>query len=43
METKNYFKSKKYKILLPITIIIGIISMTKAGYHLGQWIYQAVN
>jgi hypothetical protein len=41
METQNFFKS--YKILLPFIVIIGIITIVKAGYHFGQWLYQIVN
>ena len=43
METHNFFKSKEFKILLPFILILGIISIAKAGYHFGQWLYQIVN
>lgn len=43
METQNFFKSKYYKILMPIILVLGIIKLFEAGYYVGQWLFNAIN
>ena len=43
MESPNFLKSKQFQILLPFVVILGIITIAKAGYAFGQWFHQAIN
>ncbi|WP_255700828.1 hypothetical protein [Flavobacterium anseongense] len=43
METHNFLKSKQFKMLLGLAIVLGIIIIAKAGYDFGQWFYQTTN
>ncbi len=43
METHNFLKSKQFKILLGLAIVLGIIIIAKAGYDFGQWFHQSIN
>jgi len=43
MEIQNFLKSKQFKMLLGLAIVLGILIIAKAGYEFGQWFYQAIN
>jgi heme/copper-type cytochrome/quinol oxidase subunit 3 len=43
METQKFLKSKQFKMLLGLTIVLGIIFIARAGYDFGQWLHQAIN
>lgn len=43
MESKENFKSKFIKILVPFVIILGVIYLVKYGYYFGQWIHKIFN
>jgi hypothetical protein len=43
METQSFLKSKTFKFLISFTVILGIIVLIKFGYHLGQWLFHAIN
>lgn len=38
MEKSNFLKSKEFHFLLPFVVILGIITIVKAGYAFGQWL-----
>lgn len=38
METQNIFKSKFWKIALPLLIVFSAIYIFKNGYLFGQWL-----
>lgn len=40
MENTNFLKSKQFQFLLPFVVILGIITIAKAGYTFGQWLHQ---
>lgn len=42
MEKSNFLKSKEFHFLLPFVVILGIITIVKAGYAFGQWL-QHIN
>jgi hypothetical protein len=43
MENQSFFKSKLFKILLPIVVVLGIINIAKSGYLFGQWLHNVLN
>ena len=43
METQNFLKSKQFKILLPFIVILGVITIVRAGYEFGQWLQHTIN
>lgn len=43
MENSNFLKSKQFQFLFPFVVILGIISILKAGYAFGQWFYQMIH
>lgn len=43
METHYSLKSKQFKMLLGLAVVLGIIIIAKAGYDFGQWFHQAIN
>ena len=43
METENFLKSKAAKILLPMIVVLGLITILKFGYMFGQWLHHILN
>ncbi len=43
METQNFFKSKQFKILMPLVVILSAIYLFKSGYAFGQWLQNVLN
>ncbi len=43
METHHSLKSKEFKMLSGLAVVLGIITIAKAGYDFGQWFHQVVN
>jgi hypothetical protein len=43
MTKEEFFKSKGFKILLPIIVIALVIAIGKNGYELGQWLHGVLN
>jgi hypothetical protein len=40
MTKEEFFKSKYFKILLPVLVVALIITLWRDGYEFGQWLYQ---
>jgi fatty acid desaturase len=40
MTKEEFFKSKGFKILLPIVIAALVIALWRNGYDFGQWLYR---
>jgi len=43
METQNFIKSKQFKILMPLIVVLGAIYLLKSGYAFGQWLQNVLN
>ncbi len=43
MTKQEICKSNYLKIMLPIIIVWGIITIFKSGYSFGQWLHTALN
>jgi len=43
MKKTTFLKSKQFQFLLPFVVILGIITIAKAGYDFGQWLQQFIN
>jgi hypothetical protein len=39
MKQEEITKSKFFRIFIPIIIVCGVISIFKAGYATGQWLF----
>jgi len=43
MTKQEFLKSKYFKVILPLIIVWGIITIFKSGYAFGKWLYVALN
>lgn len=43
MENRTFLQSNFSKILIPLVVVAGAISLFRYGYAFGQWFYQQVN
>lgn len=43
MKNQERFKANFFKILIPIVIVWGIITIARGGYHTGQWLYDLLH
>jgi hypothetical protein len=43
MEKVTFLKSKQFQFLLPFIVILGVITIAKAGYDFGQWLHLFIN
>lgn len=39
MKKEDLLKSKAVKILIPLVVVLGIITIFKGGFKFGQWLY----
>lgn len=39
MKKDNLLKSKAFKLLIPLVVILGAITIFKSGIKLGNWLY----
>jgi len=39
MTKEEYFKSKGFKILLPVIVVALVITLWRNGFEFGQWLY----
>jgi hypothetical protein len=40
MTKEEFFKSKWFKILLPIVLVWSVTVIVRGGYETGQWLYR---
>jgi hypothetical protein len=40
MIKEEFYKSKIFKILIPLVIVLGIIKIAQGGYDFGNWLYH---
>ncbi len=43
MEIQGFLKSKFFKVLLPMIILLLVFYIAKSGYQFGKWLYLAIN
>jgi len=43
MKKEEFFKSKGFKILLPIIVVALVIAIWRNGYEFGQWLHGVLN
>lgn len=43
MTKEEFFKSKGFKILLPIFVVALVIALWRNGYEFGQWLYSVLH
>ncbi|WP_337041434.1 hypothetical protein [Emticicia sp. 17c] len=43
MKKQEFFESKFFKFLLTLSIIVSIISIFRAGYATGQWLFAILH
>jgi fatty acid desaturase len=43
MKKEEFFKSKAFKILLPVIAIVIAVALWRNGYQFGQWLYKILN
>jgi hypothetical protein len=43
MSRKNFFKSKEFKIILPMVMVFSVIAIVRTGYEAGVWLYEALH
>jgi hypothetical protein len=40
MIKEEFYKSKIFKILIPLVLVSSLITIFKGGYELGNWLYH---
>jgi len=40
MTKEEFFKSKGFKILLPVIVVALVIALWRNGYEFGQWLFN---
>jgi len=43
MTKEEYFKSKGFKILLPVIVVALVITLWRNGFEFGQWLHSFLN
>lgn len=43
MKKDDLFRSKAFKLLIPLVVILGAIAIFKSGINFGQWLYVVLH
>ncbi len=43
MNKEEFLKSKYFKIMLPVIIVVLVIALWQNGYEFGQWLYKMLH